>query len=55
MFNNFSLSNEEILKIINDYENLINVNAYISGRLDEDLKQEIVLLILKNFSKNRKN
>ena len=54
MFNNFDLSDEEILKIINDYENLINKNSIVNCKIDEDLQQEIKLLIFKTLSKNRK-
>lgn len=54
MFNNFNLSDKEILKIINDYRNLINKNSIINGKIDEDLQQEIRLLIFKVLSKNRK-
>ena len=53
-FNNFDLSDQEILKIIEDYKNLINKNSMVSGRFDEDLQQEIKLLIFKVLSKNRK-
>ena len=55
MFNNFDLSDQEVLKIIEDYKNLINKNSMVSGRFDEDLQQEIKLLIFKVLSKNRKN
>ena len=41
MFNNFDLSDQEILKIIEDYKNLINKNSVVSGSFDEDLQQEI--------------
>lgn len=54
MFNNFNLSDKEILKIMNDYKNLINKNSIINGRIDEDLQQEIRLLIFKILTKNRK-
>lgn len=54
MFNDFDLSNQEILKIIDDYKNLINKNSIINGIIDEDLQQEIKLLIFKILSKNRK-
>ena len=54
MFNNFDLSDQEILKIIEDYKNLINKNSMVSGRFDEDLQQEIKFLIFKVLSKNRK-
>lgn len=54
MFNNFDLSDQEILKIIEDYKNLINKNSVVSGSIDEDLQQEIKLLIFKVLSKKRK-
>lgn len=54
MFNDFNLSDQEILKIIDDYKNLINKNSIINGELDEDLGQEIKLLIFKILRKNRK-
>ena len=54
MFNNFDLSDEEILKIIEDYKNLINNNSEINGRIDEDLQQEIKILVFRVLSKNRK-
>ena len=55
MFNNFNLLDEEIIKIIKDYKNLIYKNSIINGKLDEDLQQEIKLLIFKVLTKNRKN
>ena len=54
MFNNFNLSDQEILKILEDYKNLINKNSVINGELDEDLQQEIKLWIFKILTKNRK-
>lgn len=39
---------EKILKI---YDPLITNSSIIKGEIDEDLKQEIVLHILKNISK----
>ncbi|HBC84341.1 MAG TPA: helix-turn-helix domain-containing protein [Clostridiales bacterium] len=54
MFNNFNLTNQEILTIIDNYKNLINRYATVDGKLDEDLEQEIKLLIFKVLSKNRK-
>lgn len=38
MFNNFNLSNNEILDIINQYMNLINKYSVVDGKIDEDLK-----------------
>lgn len=55
MFNDFNLSDKEILKIMDDYKNLIDKNSIINGKVDEDLQQEIKLLIFKILSKNRKN
>ena len=54
MFNNFNLSNQEILKIIYDYTNLIDKYSEINGKIDEDLQQEIKFFIFKILSKNRK-
>ena len=55
MFNNFNLTDQEILKIIDDYKNLINKYSMINGKIDEDLGQEIRLFIFQVLSKNRKN
>lgn len=54
MFNNFNLSDEEIIKIINDYEGLLVSKSMINYKFDEDLNQEIKIAIFKNLSKNRK-
>ena len=54
MFNNFNLSDEEILKIIEDYIPLIIKNSQINFKLDEDLVQEIKINIWKELSKNKK-
>lgn len=53
MFNNFDLSDDEVLEIANQYENLINKYSRINGEIDEDLKQEIILNIYKSLTKNR--
>lgn len=53
MFNNFNLSDDEVLEITNQYENLINKYSRINGEIDEDLKQEIILNIYKSLTKNR--
>lgn len=55
MFNDFSLSDEEILKIIEEYKPLILSRSKINFRFDEDLYQEIMIVIFKELSKNRKN
>lgn len=54
MFNNFNLTDQEILKIMDNYKNLIIRYATVDGKWDEDLEQEIKLLIFKVLSKNRK-
>ncbi|MBP3596478.1 MAG: helix-turn-helix domain-containing protein [Clostridia bacterium] len=54
MFNNFNLSDEQVLYIIKKYKNLINRYSKINGEIDEDLKQEIILNIYKTLTKNKK-
>lgn len=51
MFNDFSLSDEEILKIIEEYKPLILSRSKINFKFDEDLYQEIMIVIFKNFQK----
>ena len=53
MFNNFNLSDEEIMKIIEDYKPLILNKSMINNRLDEDLNQEILIKLFKVLSINR--
>lgn len=53
MFNNFNLSDDEVLVIVKKYENLINKYSRINDEIDEDLKQEIILNIYKSLTKNR--
>lgn len=54
MFNNFDLSDEEILKILEDYKPLIIKMSRLREGLDEDLMQEIKYIIYKTLIKNRK-
>lgn len=54
MFNEFNLSDEEIIKIIKDFKPLIINASIIKDRYDEDLAQEIKIEIYKNLRKNRK-
>ena len=49
------LSDEEILKIIEDYKPLIKKMSTLKSGVDEDLMQEIKYLIYKTLTKNRKN
>lgn len=42
---------ESIMRIIDLYEPLINNNSIINGKFDEDLKQFILLRIIKKISK----
>lgn len=53
MFNNFNLSDDDVMEIINQYDNLINKFSRINGEIDEDLKQEIIIEIYKTLTKNR--
>ena len=55
MFNNFNLSDEEIIKIINDYNPLIVRESILNAGIDEDLIQEIRMEIIRALKKNRKN
>ena len=43
-----------MIKIINDYKNLIYKYSCINHRFDEDLEQEIKFKIFRVLSKNRK-
>lgn len=54
MFNNFNLSDEEILYLFKKYEPLINKKSEISFKFDEDLNQEIKLYLYKLLTKGRK-
>lgn len=54
MFNNFNLSDEEVIDIIERYNPLIINYSMINGKCDEDLCQEIKLTIFSELTKNRK-
>ncbi|MGN1310174.1 MAG: hypothetical protein ACI4VP_00420 [Clostridia bacterium] len=54
MFNDFNLSDEEIIRIIEDYNPLIISKSKLHYKFDEDLCQEIKLNIWRELSKNRK-
>ena len=53
-FNNYSLSNKEIEKILKDFQFYIRRAATINGKLDEDCEQKIRIAIFRKLSKNRK-
>lgn len=54
MFKNFNMTDDEVMEIINKYNNLINKYSRINGNIDEDLKQEITIEIYKTLTNNRK-
>lgn len=55
MFNNYNLTDEEVLEIIEKYENLINKYSrlYPGGAIDEDLREDIIEKIYKTLTQNR--
>lgn len=53
IFRNFNMTDDEVMEIINTYDNLINKYSRINGLVDEDLKQEIKIEIYKTLTKNR--
>lgn len=44
-------NNEDIEKILIMYDPLITNASYLNGKLDEDLKQYLLIHIIKNLSK----
>ena len=53
IFRNFNMTDDEVMEIIDTYDNLINKYSRINGVVDEDLKQEIKIEIYKTLTKNR--
>ena len=53
IFRNFNMSDDEVMEIINTFDNLINKYSMINGSIDEDLKQEIRIQIYITLTKNR--
>ena len=45
IFNNYTLSNEEIEKIIKDFRQDIKNASKINGKIDEDCEQKIMIAI----------
>lgn len=54
-FNNYSLEDNEVFKIISDFSDNIRLNSIILGKFNEDCKQEIIIEIYKSLTRNRKN
>ena len=46
-------NNEAMTEIIDTYMQVVNKHSYIDGRIDEDLRQEILLKIIMNIEKSR--
>ena len=44
-------NNEAMTEIIEMYMQVVIKNSYIDGRIDEDLRQEILLKIITNIGK----
>lgn len=53
-FNNYTLSNKEIEKILKQYQKVIKKAAKVNGKLDEDCEQKIKIAIFRKLSRNRK-
>ena len=53
-FNNYNLTNDEVSKILIDFENIIKSKASKLGKYKEDGEQEIKMQICKALTKNRK-
>lgn len=53
MFNNFDLTDQDVLDILEEYDNLINRYSKVNGSFNEDLKQFIVMTIYEKLTKNR--
>lgn len=54
IFNNYTLSNEEIEKIIEDFRPDIKKASKINRKIDEDCEQKIMIAIYQKLSRNRK-
>lgn len=53
IFKNFNMTDDEVIEITEQYDNLISKYSKINGNVDEDLKQEIIIEIYKTLTKNR--
>ncbi len=54
LFNNLTLSDAEIEKIINEFSEIIKKKSVINGKYNDDCEQEIRIAIHKTLSRNRK-
>lgn len=53
MFNNFTLNNFEIEKILLEFDSEIRKASKISGKVDEDCVQTIRVALFRKLSKNK--
>lgn len=53
-FNNYNLTDEEVLNVIDQSINTINFYARINGVIDEDLKQEMIITIYEQLTRGRR-
>ena len=53
LFNNRTLSDEEVMKIIDDFKQLIIEKSEVNRKFNEDLYQEITVKIYTALTKNR--
>ena len=55
LFNDFNLTNQEIEKILKEFDREIKISLYrLNGKIREDYEQLIKIEIFKALSKNRK-
>lgn len=53
-FNNYSLTDDEVIKIIKQFRNFIREMSFVFGEFNEDCEQEIKMQLYKALTKNRK-
>lgn len=53
MFNNYNLTDNDVLEIIEKYSKLINKYSILNGDINEDLRQEIIITIYIKLTANR--
>lgn len=53
-FNNYNLTDEEVLNVIEQSIGIINFYARINGVIDEDLKQEMIIAIYEQLTRERR-